>query len=63
MVKRTGKLQYMASSENIVNGTNILIDGNKFQKEMNFPYQEGLLLLPRNNNRPLCGHATSYDYC
>ena len=26
------------------------VDNNKFWKEMNFPYQEGALLLPRSND-------------
>ena len=35
----------------------ILTDSMEFWKEMNFPHQEGHLLLPRSNDRPKCGHV------
>ena len=42
--------QRITSNEIIVSRTNnSFIDSNEFRNEANFPYQEGLLMLPRSN--------------
>ena len=50
-------LQYITLSGVTVSRTKSLLIAIKFGKEVHFPHQKGLLLLPKTNNWPYCGHG------
>lgn len=50
-----GRMQHITSSKGIVSRTKILACSSKFWRDMNFPYQEGLLLYQVATIGPILG--------